>query len=150
VTLKKSKNFKTNENIEQEQDQNEPVLVQNRFLRWLLITLGTISVGLGVIGIFLPVLPTTPFLLLAAWCYSRSSEKYYKWLINNKWFGKYIKSYREGNGIPIKVKITAISLLWLTILISIIFIVTNFYIRLIMLVVAVLVSIHIISIKPKK
>jgi uncharacterized membrane protein YbaN (DUF454 family) len=114
-----------------------------------LITLGTIFVGLGLLGIVLPVLPTTPFLLVAAWCYARSSERYYKWLINNKWFGKYIKNYREGKGIPLRAKIISISLLWLTISLSIIFIVLNLYIRIIMIITAVLVSIYIASIKPK-
>ena len=104
-------------------EPEQPVIVKNRLIRWLLIALGTICVGFGVIGIFLPVLPTTPFLLAAAWCYARSSERYYKWLISNKWFGKYIKDYREGKGIPLKAKISAITILWITISLSIIFIV---------------------------
>ena len=130
-------------------DTDQTVIVQNRLLRWMLITLGTIFVGLGLLGIVLPVLPTTPFLLAAAWCYARSSKRYYKWLINNKWFGKYIKDYREGKGIPLRAKIISITLLWLTISLSIIFIVLNLYIRIIMIITAVLVSIYIASIKPK-
>ena len=141
--------MKTKEKINEVKDTHQPIMIKNRFLRWLLIGIGSIFVGLGVIGIFLPLLPTTPFLLAAAWCYARSSERYYKWLISNKWFGKYIKNYREGNGIPLRAKIAAISILWLTISLSIIFIVSNLYIRIIMISIAVTVTIYIISIKPK-
>ena len=70
-----------------------------------MITTGTFFVGLGIIGIFLPLLPTTPFLLLAAACYARSSKRFYNWLLNNKWFGNYIKNYRERKGIPLQIKI---------------------------------------------
>jgi uncharacterized membrane protein YbaN (DUF454 family) len=139
--IKKSSNVK---------ETKQTPIVKNIVLRWLLIAIGTICVGLGVIGIFLPVLPTTPFLLAAAWCYARSSEKFYKWLISNKWFGKYIKDYREGKGIPVGVKIITITLLWLTILLSIFFVVFNMYFRIIMIVIAVLVTIHIALVKTKK
>jgi uncharacterized membrane protein YbaN (DUF454 family) len=138
--IKESKGINTKTN---------PQIVQNKFIRWLLMFFGSLFVGLGIIGIFLPILPTTPFLLLAAWCFSRSSERYYNWLISNKRFGKYIKDYREGRGIPVKAKIIAVSLLWITILISIIIIVSNIYVRLIMLITAAIVSTHIILIKPK-
>jgi uncharacterized membrane protein YbaN (DUF454 family) len=63
----------------------------NSLSRWVLIITGTLFVGIGTIGIFLPLLPTTPFLLLAAACYARSSHKFYNWLLNNKYFGDYIK-----------------------------------------------------------
>ena len=77
------------------------------FIRILWITLGSIFVAIGTIGIFVPGLPTTVFMLLAAACYVRSSERLYNWLIRNKTFGKYIKDYREGKGMPIKAKIFA-------------------------------------------
>jgi uncharacterized membrane protein YbaN (DUF454 family) len=137
----------TNDKVDQSSDHTP--IVQSKFLRGVLLFLGTLCVVLGVIGIFLPILPTTPFLLLAAWCYARSSKRYYNWLISNKTFGKYIKDYREGKGIPKKAKITAIILLWLTILFSVFFIVFNIIFRIIMIITAILVSIHIISIKPK-
>ena len=84
----------------------------NKYVRGLLIILGTISVLLGLIGIILPLLPTTPFLLLGAAIYAKSSDKFYNWLVENKLFGSYIKNYREGKGIPIRVKISAISFLF--------------------------------------
>ena len=76
-------------------------------IRILLIILGSVFVAIGAIGILVPGLPTTPFMILAAACYIRSSNKLYNWLIKNKLFGKHIKNIREGKGIPIRVKIFA-------------------------------------------
>ena len=76
-------------------------------IRILLIILGSIFVAIGAVGILVPGLPTTPFMILAAACYIRSSNKLYNWLIKNKLFGKHIKNIREGKGIPIRVKIFA-------------------------------------------
>ncbi|MCT1901458.1 YbaN family protein [Oceanobacillus sojae] len=89
----------------------------------LLISCGSLSLGLGIIGIILPLLPTTPFLLLSAACYAKSSEKLYNWLLENKYFGSYIKNYRAGKGIPLKVKITAVSVLWLSLSFTIYFVI---------------------------
>jgi len=122
----------------------------NRLIRWVLIAAGSIFLGLGILGIFLPILPTTPFLLLAAACYARSSKKFYDWLINNKWFGLYIKNYREGRGVPLKVKIYTISLLWITILFSAFFIINIFWVRIALILIAVGVTIHILTIKTYK
>lgn len=118
-----------------------------RLTKFLLIIIGSISVLLGFMGIFLPILPTTPFLLLAAACYIRSSEKFYNWLINHRFLGIYIKSYLEGKGIPLKTKIFAISSLWITISISIMFFIGPVLIKLLLLIIATVVTIHIISIK---
>jgi len=122
----------------------------NKLIRLVLIIAGTFFVGLGVLGIFLPLLPTTPFFLLAAVCYARSSKRLYHWLLNNKWFGKYIKNYRERKEIPLKVKIFSISLLWLTIMFSNIFIVDNLFVRIILFLIATGVTIHILSIRTVK
>jgi len=86
---------------------------------------GTIALILGVIGAFLPVLPTTPLILLAAWCYIRSSKKFYEWLINNEKYGKTIEDYHSGKGITKKTKIRAIGLMWLMITISAYFFITS-------------------------
>ena len=83
--------------------------------RVLLLAAGTLSLVLAVIGIVIPVLPTTPFLLLAALCYGRSSQRCHDWLLHNRWFGAYIRNYREGRGIPMRQKILTIVALWLTI-----------------------------------
>ena len=88
-------------------------------IRGIMVLVGTISVGLGILGIFLPVLPTTPFLLLAAACYARSSSRFYQWLLTNRWAGEYIRNYRERRGMPVAAKIGLIALLWLTLGISV-------------------------------
>jgi uncharacterized membrane protein YbaN (DUF454 family) len=119
----------------------------NHLFKWILSTAGTIFLGIGVIGIFLPILPTTPFLLLAAACYARSSKRFYDWLMNNKWFGSYIKNYREGKGIPLKVKTFTISLLWITILFSVFFIIHISWVKIILIIMALGVTIHILTIK---
>jgi uncharacterized membrane protein YbaN (DUF454 family) len=119
-------------------------------LKVLLIISGTVCVALGCIGIFVPVLPTTPFLLLAAICYSHSSEKFYTWLLTNRWFGDYIRNYREGRGIPLKQKVYTISLLWIVITVSVIFAVPLWWVRTILLVIAAAVTFHLIRIKTLK
>ncbi len=115
-----------------------------------MIIAGSFFVGLGILGIFLPILPTTPFLLLAAACYAKSSERFYNWLINNKWLGNYIKNYREGKGVPLKVKVLSISFLWLTIGYSVVFAVNTFLIQVILILIAIGVTIHILSIRTLK
>lgn len=129
---------------------NERKTISNKIFRYILIIAGTIFLGFGIIGIFLPILPTTPFLLLSAACYARGSQRFYYWLINNKWFGNYIKNYREGRGVPLKFKIFTISLLWLTILCSIFFIINNFWIEILLIMIAIGVTIHIVTIKTLK
>ena len=118
--------------------------------RRLLIGAGTLSTGLGIIGVFIPILPTTPFLLLAAACYMRSSERFYQWLINNRIFGAYVRNYIEGRGMPIRIKIFTILLLWLTIGLSIAFGVQNIIIRIVLICLAIGVTAHIGLIKKRK
>jgi len=84
---------------------------KNKALKALLIFVGWLSVVLGVIGIFLPIMPTTPFLLLAAACFVRTSPKFYQWLVGHPRLGKYIVYYLEGKGIPLKAKIYTIALI---------------------------------------
>jgi hypothetical protein len=129
---------------------NKVEIKSNKFFRYALIIAGTVFLGFGIIGIFLPILPTTPFLLLAAACYARSSKKFYNWLMNNKWFGNYIRNYHEGKGIPLKFKIFTISLLWITILFSIYYFIDYFWIKVILFIIAIGVTIHIITIKTYK
>jgi uncharacterized membrane protein YbaN (DUF454 family) len=116
----------------------------------LLIICGTISVALAILGMIFPVLPTTPFLLLAAVCYGRSSPRFYAWLLNNRLFGKYIRNYREGKGILLKQKVFTLLLLWLTIGSTIIFITEAWWLRLLLLGIAIGVTIHLVSIRNYK
>jgi uncharacterized membrane protein YbaN (DUF454 family) len=117
--------------------------------RYLLIALGTICLAIGIVGIFTPILPTTPFLLLAAACYMRSSARFHRWLMNNRVFGGYIRNYTEGRGIPLKLKLFTIALLWVTIGISI-WLVANMIVTAVLLVVAVGVTLHIAFIRARK
>jgi len=100
------------------------VICKQIYVKIVYAVLGCLSLVLGVLGIFLPLLPTTPFLLLSAVLFAKSSDKLYSWLINHEVFGKIIRTYKQGNSIPLKVKIGAIFLFWCTILISF-FTVTN-------------------------
>jgi uncharacterized membrane protein YbaN (DUF454 family) len=119
----------------------------SRLIRGMLIAAGSLFVGLAVLGIFLPLLPTTPFLLLAAACYVRSSRRFYNWLLNNRWFGNYIKNYREKKGVPLRVKLLSISLLWITILFSAAFVVDILLVRIILILIASCVTVHIFRIR---
>ena len=120
------------------------------WLRILLIIAGTFFVGLGIVGIFVPVLPTTPFLLLAAACYARSSQRFYGWLLNNKWFGSYIRNYLERKGVPLRAKVVTVTLLWVTIGSSVAFVVEILVVKLILVLIAIGVSIHILSVRTLK
>src|SRR5699024_7209064 len=109
----------------------------------LLIIIGSISLLTGTLGIILPVLPTTPFLLLSLACFIRSSNKLYTFILNNRYLAPYVKDYMNGNGIPKKAKIRAILLIWITIGFSIIFIINKTILRLFLLSIASIVSIYI-------
>lgn len=113
----------------------------------ILIFAGTVCVGLGVLGMFLPLMPTTVFLLLAAYCYSHSSEKFHTWLLNNRLFGGYIRSYKAGMGISIRQKVTTIVLLWASIGFSIWIVAAGFWITLLLLAIALAVTVHILWLK---
>ena len=118
-----------------------------KLTKYILIVAGTFFLGLGLIGIFLPLLPTTPFLLLAAACYAKSSQKFYTWLLSNKYFGTYIKNYWEGKGIPLQIKILSISFLWIAILFSAFIIISYIYVRIILIAIAIGVTLHILTIQ---
>lgn len=122
----------------------------NRPKKVLFITLGTFFVGIAIVGIIIPILPTTPFLLLSAALYARSSKRFYDWLLSNRLFGKYIKNYREGRGIPVYLKIIVITLLWITISISIVFAAELLAVRILLVIIASGVSIHILKIKTSR
>ncbi|EQM76323.1 YbaN family protein [Stutzerimonas stutzeri] len=93
-------------------------MYRNPVVRYLLLGTGWLSVALGVVGIFLPVLPTTPFLLLAAACFVRSSRRFYDWLVMHPRLGPWFRDYLEGNGVPLKGKVYSIIAMWLSIALS--------------------------------
>ncbi len=98
-------------------------------VRAVLVVAGTGCVALGVLGLFLPVLPTTPFLLVAAACYARASGRFYNWLLNNGTFGPTIREWRRYRSIPFRIKLTAIVMMSLTLSSSIVFFVRNPYLK---------------------
>ena len=119
-------------------------------MKYLLIILGSICLALGVIGIFLPLLPTTPFLLLSAALYVRSSEKLYHWLIHQKYLGTYIRNFREHKAIPLRAKIFSISMVWITLTYCIIMIIEALWLKAILLLLAISITWHILSYKTLK
>ena len=80
-------------------------VTRSKLLNGILVVFGTLCLGLGALGVLLPVLPTTPFLLLAAICYAHSSERFYLWLLTNRIFGQYIRDFRDKKGFSVPVKI---------------------------------------------
>jgi hypothetical protein len=100
---------------------------------------------LGAAGVFLPILPTTPFLLLSAACYYKGSERMHRWLLNNKLFGSYIRNYNEGKGISQTGKIFTLFLLWITIGYSALFMVSSYVVQIVLFAVAIVVTVHVVT-----
>ena len=118
--------------------------MHRRLWHALLIACGTVSVGLGIVGIFVPLMPTTVFVLLGAACYARSSERFYLKLINNRLLGPYIRSSREGRGMRRRDKAIALSLLWVGIGATAIWSVESVWLRLVLLGIATGVTVHVV------
>jgi uncharacterized membrane protein YbaN (DUF454 family) len=119
-------------------------------VRWLLLGTGWLCVGLGAIGVVMPLLPTTPFLLLAAVCFARASPQIYHWLLNTRILGQYIQDYRARLGIPLRAKIIALSILWMTILSSVIWLVPLRPARVLLLLIAAAVSVHLLRLPTRR
>jgi uncharacterized membrane protein YbaN (DUF454 family) len=111
-------------------------------MRKLLTVLGILFVGLGIIGIILPLVPTTPFLLLASVCFAKSSEKYHNWLHNHPWFGEYLRNYEAGKGIPMRVKVSMLVVLWTTMILTSVFVIDIPWVRIMLLMTAAAVTVH--------
>ena len=136
-----SKNLQNNE-------INEVILPhRNPVMRWVLLISGFVLVGIGVLGMFLPLLPTTVFFLLAAWCFARSSERFHFWLHNNRLFGKYLSNYNKRGGMTLGSKIFSIAFLLAGISVSVLFLTENLYIRILLAAIAVGVTWHLLAIK---
>lgn len=116
-------------------------------MKTVCIILGTVSLALGIIGIFLPLLPTTPFLLLTAALYFRGSPRLYQWLLNHKCLGPYIRNFRENKAIPLRAKIISLLLMWGTMVYCIFFLISLTEIKTVLFLVAVGVTWHILSFK---
>jgi len=117
-------------------------------MKLLYLLLGTLSLILGIIGIFLPVLPTTPLLLLTAFCYYRGSSRMYDWLMSHPKLGPYIRNFREHRMIPRRVKAYILTMLWLSLLFCA-YILHPFWLKCLMIAIAIGVTIHILSYKSE-
>lgn len=113
----------------------------------ILTVLGLISLGFAILGVFLPVLPTTPLLLLAAFFFLRGNRRLYDWLMNHPRFGPYISNFLKYKAIPLRVKIIAVTTLWLTLLYCAIFVAGHWAFRLFFILIAAAVTAHILSYK---
>ena len=117
---------------------------------YILIILGSISLTLGVAGIFLPVLPTTPFLLLAASLYLKGSKTLYDRLMSNEHLGTYIRNFQENKAIPLRVKITSVTMIWGTLLYCAFGIARTWWMSVVFIAIATGVTIHILRFKTLK
>jgi uncharacterized membrane protein YbaN (DUF454 family) len=122
----------------------------SKLRKGLFVVAGSIFLALGCVGIVLPILPTTPFLLLSAACYYKGSERMHRWMLNNRWFGNYIKNYKEGKGLSLKAKVLTLALLWIVISYSALFVVNVLIIQVILFAIAVGVSLHIVTLPTFK
>lgn len=122
----------------------------NPIIRRMIFIFGWFSLAMGVIGIFLPLLPTTPFVLLAAACFARSSPKFYAWITSHPHFGPPIANYLAGNGLPLKAKLMAVGLLWVSVGFTSLILVSLIWAKVAMLVTALAVSIYILRLPTLK
>ncbi len=123
-----------------------PTANHNSLKKYLLILVGSLSVAIGFMGVVVPLLPTTPFLLLAAYCYLRSSKRLYGWLINHRIFGEYIDNYLNYRAVKRPIKICALALLWLSLGLSYL-VVDNVIVHFLLLLVGIGVSIHLLMLR---
>lgn len=117
------------------------------FLKWLLIIAGLVALGLGIVGIFVPLVPTTPLLLLAAACFVRSSNRLHHWLINHPWFGSYIRNYREHRAMTLRAKVVVLALMWGLTGYTAFVVVPNVWIQILLAIISVSVTLHLLSLK---
>lgn len=119
-------------------------------MKTICIILGTVSLALGILGIFLPLLPTTPFLLLTATLYFKGSPRLYQWLLSQKHLGPYIRNFRENKAIPLRAKVISLVLMWGTMLYCIFFLILLVWVKVLLFLIATGVTYHILSFKTLK
>ena len=124
------------------QEKFKPI---NPALRWTLLISGFLATALGVLGIFLPVLPTVPFLLLALACFARSSERFYNWLLDHAHFGPIIRPYINGQGMTRASKVKAIALVWASISLSAFYLVETDWLRWLLLLISCGVTLYLLQ-----
>ncbi|WP_306532470.1 YbaN family protein [Geobacter sp.] len=126
-----------------------PPVPPGKILRWILLGAGFLSTALAVLGIFLPLLPTVPLLLLAAACFARSSERVHRWLLDHRHLGPILHGYLDGSGIPRRARATAIGLIWVTIPTSALFVVPLFWVRVLLFAIGLAVTVYLLRLPTR-
>ncbi len=153
MTVKKRKEYNYPETTQACNTPNKEVFFGKNLKPWQRFAYkfaGITSFIFGMIGVVMPLVPTTPFLLLSVWCYARSSEKLFYWLIYHRVFGEYIRNYRDKKGIPMKVKVWVLILLWATISFSAFYVVDIIWVRVLLMIIAIGVTTHVLRIPTLK
>ncbi|MFC1628073.1 YbaN family protein [Gemmatimonadota bacterium] len=119
-------------------------MMKSDLWKGLLSVCGVLSVALAILGIILPLLPTTPFLLLAAACFIRSSDRLHRWLITHKWFGSYIRNYREHRALTLRAKVMTVVLLWITLGFTIFGLIDNLIMQTLLFMIGTGVTVHVL------
>lgn len=120
-----------------------------KLVKTLFLFIGIVSLLLGFIGIFLPLLPTTPFILLAAYCFAKSSERFHRYIMQHKLFGRMVTDFYEKKVISSKNKIIALTLMWLTLSLSVIFFMPYIWVKLVVLGIGVSVTVYLLTFRSK-
>ena len=113
------------------------------------LALGTVSLALGIIGIILPILPTTPFILLTAYCYYRGSPRFHTWLVSHPKLGPIVEEYSDGHGMTKRSKQKAILMTWAAVLVTSVFILDTFQLRALVIGLAVIGTLVILRLKTR-
>lgn len=122
-------------------------MTRGRIRRWFLVAAGTVAFGVALLGVFVPLLPTTPFLLLAAGCWMRGSQRLYDWLLHHDWFGDYVRNYVEYRAVRPRVRVVTLVLLWGVIGATALLAVGSWWMRALLAVVALGVTWHLLQLK---
>jgi hypothetical protein len=120
--------------------------VKSDLLRWILICCGWCSIAAGVVGIFVPLLPTVPFLLLAAACFTRSSERFHSWLLEHSHLGPLVRDYLTSGGIPLRAKRVAIGMVWVSFPVSVFLFAQAVWLKIVLLSIASGITLYLMQI----
>jgi hypothetical protein len=119
-------------------------------IRYVLTAVGLASTAVAVVGFFVPILPTVPLLLLAAACFARSSERFHNWLLGHPSLGPMIRDYSDGQGVPLRAKIIAISALWISISISALFLIPLFWVKVFLIAIGLGVTVYLLRLPMRE